>query len=306
MLKIRYLCLAGILFFTVFIATQAAADSSEKKSPDGIPLSLSDIQKMAKQYKIEVKDWRFIKKEVSVRTQVASLTDQASWVSFLKNEFQGSWAIALNGEGIVFFLLPKGLDHDEIVQLKEWDQHINIDSFFQDFEKARPIKGTDLKQLPELISLQTASEIEKSQVLNYKRIVNPEQMNGGYSFRVRHDSRLDMMVPFEKNGQVVKGQMEGFTCFSSVYHFIDEHEKQLQGFRYGPKVYLSLKGDKSSRIMVLADGNEIQVASQSRTPGNPPLSFFLSGDHAGFQSLAKVHTDKGTITFADIVKMSNE
>ena len=128
-------------------------------------------------------------------------------------------------------------------------------------------------------------------------------MSSAYSFNVKYNDQFKTLVPYLKNGQPVKGRMEGFSSLSSFYSFIENYSKDLQASRFDHWLFLQLKGDKESVMMISGTVDAFQIASRKYTSSTLSLDVYLSGDQNGFKSVGKIYSPKGVVTLVNIATM---
>jgi hypothetical protein len=288
------------IFFFISINTVIFAETLLKENK---LLSMPEIISKAAQKKVFITDWRIHEGQNKIEINSDKFNDQSSWIDFLTKKFQGSWAISRSPGKINFYLLPKGVNSAQIEAVKKFAQETNIKAMFENFQKANPIKEKNILTIPEIVALQALSEIEKTKKIDYQRMINPQSMGSAYSFKARYNETLDMIIPYEKNNLPVKNQMEGFSCFTSFYQFIMKNKNQLLGFRYKQWLYLTIKGDKSSKMLLSGDDNNLIISSLSRSSNSPKIDVYLSGNQSEFKSLGKIYHDGGILTISDIARV---
>jgi hypothetical protein len=290
-----------VIFLMLLIFQSSLADSPAPVKH----LTMAQLADKAAGHAIYITDWRHDSGQSTIKIQPDLLKNQADWLAFLTRQFSGSSAFSRKSDGIDFFLLPEGIPGTHIEAATKLSRETDFKALFQQFHQAKLVKTKDLFSIPEVAALQALSEIEKTKTIEYHRLVNPEMMTSAYSFKVKFNEALGMMVPFEKNNEPVKGQMEGFTSFSSVYHFVIDNKDQLQAHRYQQWLYLTLKDNPSSKMMLSGNETHMQAAAQYHTPEGPALGMYLSGSTSEFKTLGRIHTEetKGKImTLSDVAR----
>ena len=288
-----------ILIFIISSTTYAYGESDKKT----VKLTMDGLISKAEKYQIKIIDWRNLPKTGIVVIDLGRLKNQKSWLEFLKKQFPHCWAITHEGIKKLIYLLPQGVDAQFITKAKQFANKEDIDSHFASFKTATKINGIDILNIPEVIVLQTLASKEKTSTISYQRLVNPQELRSVYTFKVKYVESLQMMVPFEKNGRPVKGEMEGFSSFSVIYNFIVKRAKDLKAWRFNERVYLKLKNDNRSILMLNGTMNNMQIASRVWFSNVPFMDVYFTGNQMGFKSISKIHHPEGTIKLVDIASI---
>ena len=184
--------------------------------------------------------------------QAKALKDRELLARQLKVFFVNSFVVTGNG-GFYdnsILILPANFNPQAMEEVKEYASKDDIKSRLAGFNSANRIPAAGILKQPEIKALNQMAAQEKEATLHFDRIVNPAQPAGAYSFRVRYNKDLNMFLPFQKNGQSIAGQMEGFTSFNSVARFIRANQANLVGRRSKDALYLQLKQDSASVMML--------------------------------------------------------
>jgi hypothetical protein len=225
--------------------------------------------------------------------------NQKTFLSFLKKSFINIIIASKDNETTVY-ILPKGINSTDLGMARTFLEEAEAHDLLSGLSKARRIHGIPAKEIPEVVTLQTLAEIERIRTINYQRFVNPDVISAAYTFSVKFDPRFNALVPYLKNGQPIIGEMEGFTSFNSILNFITTHTDELQVFREGANLYLRIKGDAGSVMVLTGTLDRFEVASKARPKNGPSLDIYLAGDISGFTSMSKINHDTGTLTLVDI------
>ncbi len=182
------------------------------------------------------------------------------------------------------------------------DTEFNFDTRLKDFNQAKKVK-IDIDKLPEVIALMKLSRKQKNYDLLYSRIVNPSNPSSIYTFKVRYNKQHDMMIPFEKNGEVVKNKAEGFINFTTVAKSIKKKKDSLIGYRDGKDLYLRFKDKnlKDTYMLLSGDSSNMEIVQTVKTPGFPNMQTRLNGNANEFTSLTKIYHKSGEIILANSV-----
>lgn len=292
----------SIVLILMFIMSPTGYLYGESNNrPDKVTMNTLILK--AEKYHIRIIDWRNFPEIGSVFIDLERLKTQQSWLEFLKKQFPFCWAITDAGINKIIYLLPKGVDAQFITKAKQYANKEDIDSHFDFFEAATQIKGAEILKIPEIVALQTLASKEKSRTFFYQRLVNPQALGLAYTFKVKYVESLQMMLPFEKNGQPVKGEMEGFSNFSSIYNFILNNAKDLKASRFNERVYLKLKNENRSVMMLSGTMNNMQVASHIWLSNTPFMDVYFVGNQLGLRNISKIHHPEGIIELVDIVSI---
>ena len=291
--------LLRLFCFFVFLHIPICGYAIEDTSIKVINLKLNGLIQKAAQFNIEINDWRDLQKTEEYTVNLTNLKSQEAWLDYLKNQFEGSWALEAVGPISRMYLLPLGVEASFIQNARKYAQDTNIKQHFSQIQKAKKLPENDILQLPEVQALKDLAAMELDKIILYERLVNPQGNTQAYSFKVKYIDPLKMFAPFERNGLPVSGEMEGFSCFSTFFDFLMEHADKWQVSRYKNTVYLQFVNNSETNVVITGNMDNFQITSAVLRNKIPVMETHLSGNIHALNSIAKIYTPDETVTLVD-------
>lgn len=299
---IKYLLKILLLVFLVSFSAYANEEPSKK----AVELRMDGLISEAEKCQIKIIDWRNLPEADTIAIDLGRLKTQKSWLEFLQQQFDGSYALESDGSFIKLYLVPKGVDVSFIQEASKYvDTAEDVPKRFEDFQKAKEVVKSDVLKLPKIILLRKFAANEKNKTIFYKRIVNLKQMSEiyeAYSFKVKYFDSINTFAPFERNGLPVKNQMVGFSSFSTFLDYLDNQSEKGKISQYQDKVYFSFNNGTQTIIMLRKAEHGLEISSLVKKSDVPMLEIKLSGDQNNFIIVTKIYSAKGMITLVDDAK----
>ena len=296
--------LACLLSFIVFstIDLSYAAKPVTKPQKTFVVLSWAELKSKAASLNLELIAFPgAVKTDASFKIQHAQLKDKERFRTFLLQELQNV-AIVSEPQKEILYILPKGFSVRQFTGIQKAFRNTQFEDAFKDFQNGKNIvfpESQDLLATQEMKTLASLAASEKEKTIHYDRVINPEAPSAVYAFDVKYNDQLKMMLPERKDGENVRGKMEGFINFSSVYGYLSSQTDNMQAFRTEKRLFLQSRVNAESVIAVDSSGDVMTIAQRLRAPNAPKIDLFISGNNREFQSLTRLYFDEGILCIAD-------
>jgi hypothetical protein len=251
-------------------------------------------------YNIIIHDRRDKQGSDTFRVRLTQHTDQEKWLEYIKRRFS-NYLIPYEANTVKIYLVNQGVDVQVLIKMRAFALGTNFEHVLTNLPTAEIIEGIPVLKLAEVIALQAMANEEKKHDLHYQRLVDPDNIATAYTFKVKYNKQLRMLVPYEKNGQPVKGGMEGFSNFTSFFNFITNHAKKPKAYRHGSWIYLRHEEDTQSVIAIKTNEDRLEIISRARPLHGPHLDLHLVGEHREIQSAGKIYHPEGVVTLVDSI-----
>lgn len=295
----RIVILIGVTCLTTLVSYSGVLWGKEN------PLRKQSFEQIvldARRHQIYIVDWRVANDTAIYTVNIEKTNDRKSWLKYLTSVLPNH-AIVHSPIRVEIYLLPLGIGKDDLMQAADVSKRIDIDKIIQKTNGRKEVKDKNVLSERPLILLKSFAEHEMTYDTHYKRIINPQKLSSAYNFTTRYDNRLDMVVPYLKNGKPVSGKMEGFSSYKTFFDFIKAHVGSFRYYRSGKWAILKLKGDKQSELLISAKSGGIQIVSKALLANGSGLSVYLEGDRDGFTCVGKLRTGSDNLTIIDLAKI---
>ncbi|TPH18383.1 hypothetical protein [Litorilituus lipolyticus] len=298
-------CILSIgLFFAVFCITASHAISTDEKIKS---ISFYQLKQQVAIQNIVIIDRIGMSNNDNVLLNIAPNSSAELWVKALVNAFDNTLykRELTDSDKLTYkhtiFLLPEGESAVTIEAQAEQFKSFDISARTKNMNQAKK-ENSELSSLSEVKSLAAMFDKQKDLTLHYSRIVNPNNIADYYTFDVNYSNKHQMFMPSQNNSMNTSGKMEGFSSFASIYKFIDSQKLNLVAFRDGKDLYLKLKKEPESFIML--SGNEDNMEIVLRNASSLTLKFdnYITGGNDQFTSIGKFSTNSKVITLLDTVE----
>ena len=265
-------------------------------TPEYLGLSFAELKQRSSVVDIKIKSFDVTVSEKKYLIQPATVSNQVAMRNWLRNTFK-SYIEAKRPGHYLFYIFPRGVGNI-IKDLINLSQTTNINQLTENRTKASFV-STDtavIMALPEVVQVKTFGEIQKEKILLYQRVVDPDIITDSYSFNVKYIPDFDKMMPYQQGSQSIEGKMEGFVSFDSLFSFIEQKQNDWRATRHADGLFLSLRSDPTSWIMLKEANDKIEAVLHSSAPR---LDVYVTGDGAELNAVSYIYHPNQLITIAD-------